>query len=169
MRSSQRVARAEAQPTVCDDVKLVLITNASMFHRPVVERGLEILDRTTAKSGPSSKPGRTSITSWSSGRRFRSGRCSTISPPRRSSRPLVIQSLFMRIHGEPPSEAEIDAFIDRLNEIQQAGGKLKLVQVYTVARPPAESFVTPLSNEEVDQIAHRVESETGIPTKPFYA
>ena len=27
-----------------DDVKLVLITNASMFHRPHVERGLELLD-----------------------------------------------------------------------------------------------------------------------------
>src|SRR5262245_54188815 len=28
-----------------DDVKLVLITNASMFHRPAVQRGLELLDR----------------------------------------------------------------------------------------------------------------------------
>src|SRR5829696_4308466 len=27
-----------------DDVKMVLITNASMFHRPHVQRGLEILD-----------------------------------------------------------------------------------------------------------------------------
>ena len=27
-----------------DDVKMVLITNASMFHRPHVQRGLRILD-----------------------------------------------------------------------------------------------------------------------------
>ncbi len=28
-----------------DDVKMVLITNASMFHRPHVERGLAVLDQ----------------------------------------------------------------------------------------------------------------------------
>ena len=52
-------------------------------------------------------------------------------------RPLVIQSLFMRVNGAPPPVSEIDAFIARLREITAAGGRLKLVQIYTVARPPA--------------------------------
>ena len=47
----------------------------------------------------------------------------------------------MRIKGDPPPPAEIAAFCDRLNEITAAGGAIKLVQVYTVARQPAESFV----------------------------
>src|SRR4029453_17944613 len=64
-------------------------------------------------------------------------------------RPLVIQALFMRVNSEPPSATELSAFCDRLNEITEAGGKLTLIQVYTVARRPAESYVTPLSDDEV--------------------
>ncbi|MFO0885127.1 MAG: hypothetical protein U0894_13215 [Pirellulales bacterium] len=43
-----------------------------------------------------------------------------------------------------------------------------LVQVYTVARRPAESFVTPLPDNEVDAIANLVTERTGIPALPFY-
>jgi hypothetical protein len=83
-------------------------------------------------------------------------------------RPLVIQALFLRLDGEPPSLAERLAFCDRLNEIVAAGGKLKLVQIYTVARPPAESFVAPLSNQEVDDIVSLVKSRTGLACEAYY-
>ena len=53
----------------------------------------------------------------------------------------MIQSLFLRLHGSPPPAAELEAFCDRLNEILTAGGRIKLVQVYTVARKPAETYV----------------------------
>ena len=74
-------------------------------------------------------------------------------------RPLVIQSLFMRVNDEPPSEAEQEAFCERLNEIAAAGGQLSLVQVYTVARRPAEDYVQPLSDDEVDALYNQVYSE----------
>ena len=83
-------------------------------------------------------------------------------------RPLVIQSLFMRVENEPPSEAELAAFCERLNDITTAGGQLSLVQVYTVARQPAESFVTPLADAEVDAIVSLVRSRTGIQAAAFY-
>jgi len=83
-------------------------------------------------------------------------------------RPLVIQSLFMRIKGDPPPAAEIAAFSDRLNEITAAGGAIKLVQVYTVARQPAESFVAALTHAEVDEIVQTVRQRTGLPAEPFY-
>jgi len=83
-------------------------------------------------------------------------------------RPLVIQALFMRVHDEPPSQAELEAFCDRLNEVSAAGGKLKLVQVYTVARRPAESFVAPLSDVEVDAIVALVEQRTALAAKAYY-
>ncbi len=83
-------------------------------------------------------------------------------------RPLVIQALFMRIHGQPPSPAEQAAFCDRLNEITAAGGRLKLVQVYTVARRPAEDFVAPLTDAEVDALVELVRRRTGIEALPFY-
>lgn len=151
-----------------DDVKLVLITNASMFHRPTVQRGLEILDENNGEIWAKLDAGtdeyyqlieRTKIP-------FRQVLNNITAAARQ--RPIVIQSLFMRVEGEPPSSAEIAAYCDRLNEITAAGGKLKLIQVYTVARQPAESYVSALDHEQVDAIADKVRNETGLPTETHY-
>src|SRR5262249_2608109 len=83
-------------------------------------------------------------------------------------RPVVIQALFLRMHGEPPPAAELEAFCDRLNEIIAAGGRIHLVQVYTVARVPAESYVTPLADAEVDAIVALVRRLTGLEAEAFY-
>ena len=87
-------------------------------------------------------------------------------------RPIVIQSLFLKIRGEGPSAEEIGAFCQRLREI----GNIKLVQVYTLARKamtvvdgiPAWEFVSALSNEEVDAITERVGKEDGVTAESFY-
>ncbi len=151
-----------------DDVKMVLITNASMFHRPHVERGLEILDRNNGEVWAKLDAGtdeyyhlieRTPVP-------FRQ----ILDNIRAAAqvRPLVIQSLFMRVNGEPPSPAELDAFCDRLNEIKMVGGQLKLVQVYTIARRPAESCVTPLADAEVDATVALVKRRTGLEAIGYY-
>jgi wyosine [tRNA(Phe)-imidazoG37] synthetase (radical SAM superfamily) len=151
-----------------DNVKLVLITNASMFHRPHVERGLEILDRNNGEIWAKLEAGtdeyyqlidRTPIP-------FRQILDNITAAAR--VRPLVIQSLFMRVAGEPPARQELEAFCDRLNEITAAGGKLKLVQVYTIARRPAESFVSPLPDAEVDAIVELVKAQTGLHAIAYY-
>src|SRR5262249_54071498 len=129
-----------------DDVKMVLITNASMFHREHIQRGLEILDENNGEIWAKLETGTEEY--------YKTVERTTIPfqqildniTAAAQVRPIVIQSLFMRINGDPPSEAEQEAFCDRLNEIASAGGKIKLVQVYTVARRPAESTVSPLSN-----------------------
>jgi hypothetical protein len=74
----------------------------------------------------------------------------------------------MRVNGQPPSQAELEAFCDRLNEITAADGQLKLVQIYTVARRPAESFVAPLTDAEVDAIVTLVRHRTSLAALPFY-
>lgn len=83
-------------------------------------------------------------------------------------RPIVIQSLFMRLHDESPSDAELSAYIDRLNEIVAGGGAVDFVQVYTIARDPAESYVTSLPDSEVDAIVARVETETDLRAEAYY-
>jgi wyosine [tRNA(Phe)-imidazoG37] synthetase (radical SAM superfamily) len=83
-------------------------------------------------------------------------------------RPIVIQSLFMRLADEPPSAEERAAYCDRLNEIVAGGGRIDRVQVYTVARRPAESYVSPLTDEEVDAIVAEVRAKTGLAAEPFY-
>ncbi len=151
-----------------DAVKMVLITNASMFHRPHVQRGLGIFDGNNGEIWAKLEAGteeyfqlvdRTTIP-------FQQILDNITAAAR--IRPLVIQALFMRVHGQPPSDAELIAFCERLNEIAAAGGKLKLIQVYTVARQPAESFVAPLADEEVDRIVSLVERRTQLAAKAFY-
>ncbi|MBS0207479.1 MAG: radical SAM protein [Planctomycetes bacterium] len=151
-----------------DQVKLVLITNASMFHRPAVQRGLAILDANQGEIWAKLDAGtesyyrqieRTSIP-------FQQILDNITAAAR--VRPLVIQALFMRIDGHGPSAAEQQAFCDRLNEVIAAGGKLSLVQVYTVARPPAERNVSSLSDAEVDELSALVRRQTGLPVAAFY-
>ena len=84
-------------------------------------------------------------------------------------RPVVIQSLFMKLDGEGPSQAELEAFVGRLKEILEAGGRISDVQVYTVARRPAEDYVTALSDAEVDHIVDLVRRQANLSAEPFYA
>jgi wyosine [tRNA(Phe)-imidazoG37] synthetase (radical SAM superfamily) len=151
-----------------EDVKLVLITNVSMFHRDVVQKGLAILDRNNGEIWAKLDAGtedyyqlvaRTSIP-------FRKILDNLLSAAR--ARAIVIQSLFMRIRGEPPPLAEQDAYCGRLNDIIAGGGRIKLVQIHTIARPPAESWVASLADVEVDAIAQRVRDKTGLAVEAYY-
>jgi wyosine [tRNA(Phe)-imidazoG37] synthetase (radical SAM superfamily) len=137
-------------------VKLVLITNASMFHRPAVERGLAILDQNNGEIWAKLEAGTDAYYQLVERTKVPFRRVLDNITAAAKIRPIVIQSLFMRINGAAPPDAEIDAFCERLAEVVAAGGKLKLVQVYTVARPPAESFVTPLTEAELEAIAAKV-------------
>ena len=152
-----------------DDVKMVLITNASMFHRPHV----------AARAGDPRRQQRRNLgQARSRHRRVLSARRAHADPVpadsgqhhRRRTRAAAGDSRRCSCgsNGEPPSQAELEAFCDRLNEITAAGGQLKLVQIYTVARRPAESYVTPLPAEEVDAIAALVAQRTALPTAAFY-
>ncbi len=150
------------------DVKMVLITNASMFHRPVVQRGLKILDENQGEIWAKLEAGTEEYFQLVDRTSIPFKRIVDNIADAARARPLVIQALFMRVEGEPPSPAELAAFCDRLNEITAAGGTLRLVQIYTVARPPAEKSVTPLSNAEVDAIAELVRNRTGLTAQAFY-
>jgi wyosine [tRNA(Phe)-imidazoG37] synthetase (radical SAM superfamily) len=151
-----------------DDVKMVLITNASMFHRPHVERGLEILDANHGEIWAKLDAGTEEYFKLIERTPIPFLRILENITAAARVRPIVIQSLFMRVAGEAPSADELAAYCDRLQEIVLAGGQISLVQVYTVARRPAESFVTPLSDAEVDTIVQMVQERTGVAAAPFY-
>jgi wyosine [tRNA(Phe)-imidazoG37] synthetase (radical SAM superfamily) len=151
-----------------DEVKLVLITNASMFHRPAVQRGLELLDRNQGEIWAKLDAGTEAYYRFIDRTTIPFQRVLENITAAARVRPLVIQSLFMRVHEAPPDDQEITAYVQRLQEMTAAGGVIKLVQVYTVARPPAESFVTPLSVAEVDAIAERVRGEARLPAEAYY-
>ncbi|HSI85150.1 MAG: radical SAM protein [Candidatus Methylacidiphilales bacterium] len=82
--------------------------------------------------------------------------------------PLYIQSLFLRVHGLPPSAEEIEAYAGRVNDIVAKGGRIRGLQLYTVARPTPEAWATALSNPELDAIAARLKELTGLPQQLSY-
>jgi wyosine [tRNA(Phe)-imidazoG37] synthetase (radical SAM superfamily) len=150
-----------------DEVKLVLITNASRLHLPPVAAALETLDANNGEiwakldagtEGRFEQVARTSVP-W---RRV-------LDNLRRAAqaRPIVVQSLFMRIDGRPPIEDEQEAYCRRLAEIVAGGGQIKLVQVYTIARPPAEDRVGPLTAAELEALAGRIRQRTGLHAVAF--
>ena len=151
-----------------DDVKMVLITNASMFHRDHVKAGLQILDENQGEIWAKLEAGTEAYFQTIDRTSFKLQEIVDNISAAAQRRSVVIQSLFMNVNGVAPSNEELLAFCSRLSEIVTAGGAIDHVQVYTVARPPAESFVTALSNLEVDQIVTLVKEQTGITAVPYY-
>jgi wyosine [tRNA(Phe)-imidazoG37] synthetase (radical SAM superfamily) len=145
-----------------DQVKLILITNATMFHRPPVEEALAFLDANQGEIWAKLDAGTESC--------FREIERTSIPFERVLSnlaaaakvRPIVLQSLFMTIDGRGPTEDEIDAYCRRLEWILEQGGALAGVQVYTVARPPAEGNVGPLAGPELRRIGDLVRRRVGV-------
>jgi hypothetical protein len=86
-------------------------------------------------------------------------------------RPVVLQSLFMKIDGVGPTAEEIAAYGARVRDILDDGGRISLIQVYTVARRPAEANVTPLDDAAVDALAAEVRRLVGpgVPVEAFYS
>jgi len=151
-----------------DDVKLVLITNASLLHQPRVQKALETIDAVGGEIWAKLDAGTEDY--------YRTVDRSDV-PWRRildnlrdaaQRRPIVIQTLFSRLHDEPPSPAEIEAYCDRLQEIVAAGGRIKLVQIHTIARQPAETWAAPLASAEIDALADVVRRRTGLSVAAFY-
>ena len=151
-----------------DGMKLVLITNAGLLHRPPVRRALEVLDANGGEIWAKLDAGTEAF--------YRVVNRSAV-PWRRildklldaaRTRPIVVQSLWTQIWGEPPPTAELETYCDRLRDIVSGGGRIKLVQVHTIARRPAETWATAISDAELDAIAELVRRRTGLSTATFH-
>jgi len=150
------------------DVKIVVITNATLFHQKRVAEALAYLDQHHGEVWAKLDAGteayyreieRTSIPlSRVLENILAAGR----------ARPIVIQSLFLQLNGIGPDSSEIDAYIRRLVELVAGGCQIKLVQVYTVARGTAVAACTALSASELDAISQRVRLETGLLVETYY-
>ena len=151
-----------------DDVKMVLITNASMFHRPSVRRGLSILDENQGEIWAKLDAGTDQYYQLIERTPIPFQQILDNITAAAQLRPIVIQSLWMEVAQQPPSQQELESFCDRLVEIIAAGGQVSLVQVYTIARRPAESYVSPLAASQVDAITELVRKRVGVPATAFY-
>ncbi len=150
------------------DTRLVLITDACYLSKPSVVEALAILDENQGQIWAKLDAGTEPYYRKVNRPNYPLAHVMENIIATAIVRPIVIQSLFMRLHGESPSGVELSAYVDRLNDIVAGGGAVDYVQVYTIARDPAESYVTSLADSEVDAIVDRVETETGLRAEAYY-
>jgi wyosine [tRNA(Phe)-imidazoG37] synthetase (radical SAM superfamily) len=161
------------------DAKIVLITDAGGLDRADVKRGLEIMDANEGEVWAKLDAGTETYFKLINRTKIPFARILKNIAATAKARPIVIQSLFLKIRGEGSSAEEIGAYCQRLREIgnvNPARSGIKLVQVYTIARKamtmvdgiPAWEFVSALTNAEVDAITERVRKEAGLKAEGFY-
>lgn len=150
------------------DAKIVVLTDAAYLHRPRVREALALLDdhngEIWAKLDAGTEPyfqlvDRPNVS-------LDTVVANILDAAR--VRAVVIQSLFCRVDGTPPPPDEIEAYARRLEGILAAGGRLKAVQVYTIARRPASPRVSPLADAELDAIAAAVAARVAVPVEVYY-
>lgn len=151
-----------------DATKLVLITDSAYLARPAVREALAVMDANNGEVWAKLDAGteeyfrlidRPNVT-------LQTILDNLLATAR--ERPIVIQTLWLRVSGEAPPPAEIDAYCARLNELIAAGARFKAIQLHTIARPPAESFAAPLSDAELDALAATVTARVPVPVERYY-
>jgi len=145
-----------------DGVKLVLITNATMLHRPYMREALATLDAGNGEIWAKLDAGTEAYYRTIDRTKIPLKRVLANILNAARARPVVIQSLLLCLNGQGPSELEVDAYCRRLGEIVAAGGQIARVQLYTVARPPAVAEVGPLPNEELERLGEIIRRRVGI-------
>jgi wyosine [tRNA(Phe)-imidazoG37] synthetase (radical SAM superfamily) len=152
------------------DLKLIVITNATALHRPRVREAIAMFDcerdEVWAKLDAGTEPyyqyvDRTKVPFQKVLDNIRD--CG-------QSRPLIIQSIFVKMHGKPIDAAEFDAYVDRLTTLIAQGCRIQAVHMYTLARPPAESYVTALDLDHLERLADIARQHLGsVPVEVFGA
>ncbi len=145
-------ARAEA---ALDALKLIVITNATRLDSPPCLRAMGILRANNGEIWAKLDAG--------SEERFR-----RINRPRGGLtlrrvldnialaarlHPVVVQTLLFRLAGESPSRQDLLDYAAAVRGILAAGGTVQLIQLYSLARRPAEESATPLSPAELNAAA----------------
>jgi wyosine [tRNA(Phe)-imidazoG37] synthetase (radical SAM superfamily) len=151
-----------------DDTKIVLITDAAYLAKPNVRAALEVLDANNGEIWAKLDAGTEEHFKLVDRPNVSLAHVleNILDAARR--RPVVIQSLWMQVHAAGPSDAELQAYCDRLNELLRAGARLKGIQAYTIARRPAERSVAPLTDAELDGVAAFIRTRVSVPVEVFY-
>ncbi|MEI6351842.1 MAG: radical SAM protein [Verrucomicrobiota bacterium] len=146
--------------------KMVLITNGTGLHRPAIQRGLALLDQED-EIWIKLDAGTEAFMREINGTTVQMSTVlhNILELSRR--RPVVIQSLFCMLDNEPPSENELTAYIQRLEELKAGGAQISLVQIYSISRPPGNPRCKHLPLARLSQIARRVRAATGLNAEVF--
>jgi wyosine [tRNA(Phe)-imidazoG37] synthetase (radical SAM superfamily) len=142
-------AAREARDRLAPGVPLRLLTNATLFHKPKVQGALAAFDELWCKLDAGSER----YFQLVDGTRLSFRRILDNLLLVARERPIVIQAMLLAIDGQGPDSVEIAEWVARMGEIVLGGGRIDHVQVYTVARRPADPRFGPLDRARLDEIA----------------
>lgn len=162
----QLVADVRSQESLAA-TKIVLITNAAGLDKADVRRGLEILDANNGQIWGKLDAGTEAYFRSVNRSNIRFDRILKNLTETARVRPIVIQSLFLRVRGLVMPPEELEAYCRRLREITSAGGRILAVHAYTVARPTPEPYATRLEAAELESLAATIRARTGLPVDTF--
>jgi len=146
--AAAREARA-LRERLAPGVPLRLLTNATLFHKEKVRAALAAFDELWCKLDAGSE----AYFQLVDGTRLPLARVLDNLTLVARERPIVIQAMFPTLDGQGPADAEVAAWVERLRAIVAAGGAIDHVQVYTLARAPADPRFGPLAPERLSTIA----------------
>jgi wyosine [tRNA(Phe)-imidazoG37] synthetase (radical SAM superfamily) len=81
---------------------------------------------------------------------------------------VTIQTLLPTVDGRDPGDTEADAIAGHVQDIADAGGDIRLIQLYTTARRPAESRIGMIEDQRLDELAEVMRARTRVPVKVYY-
>ena len=151
-----------------DIVKIVLITNSSLLHKPKVQEGLAVLDMNNGEIWAKLDAGTEKYYQMVNRSEVSFQKIIDNILRTAQKRPLKIQSLFMNILGQIPDIEEINAYADKLIYLVNNGANIISVQIHTIARQPAEAYAKSLSDTEIDAISDLVHKKTSLTVEKFY-
>jgi wyosine [tRNA(Phe)-imidazoG37] synthetase (radical SAM superfamily) len=148
------------------ELGLYLLTTGSLFHRPAVDRSLQSFEAIGGEIWAKLDAGTQAWFERVDGTRLSLDRIQNnlLVPARR--KPIVIQSFFCAIGTEAPGPAEAEAWAARIASLLAQGAQIREIQVTTVARKPADSSVTALSDTTLESIAAAARS-LGPPVRVY--
>ncbi|MCL5098256.1 MAG: radical SAM protein [Candidatus Omnitrophica bacterium] len=165
-RCVQEVAAVKRSERL-DQTKIVLITNATGLDKADVQEGLALLDANQGEIWAKLDAGTEAYFHLINRSHVQFERILQNLLIAARKRPIIIQTLFLRVDQQIIPTAELEAYCDRLNHIVHDGGRIKEVHAYTVARPTPEPFAHRLTLAELDALADVIRQKTGLTVLTF--
>lgn len=144
-----------------NEVKIRLITNGSLMHRPTVQEGVKMIGEASGevwfkvdRVGVAATEAVNAIPVQPATALRNLQTCAALAP-------TWVQTCWFALDGNPPDMAAEEAYCDFLAQVQGLAG----VHLYGLARPsmqPAAPRLSRLSHEALEKFAEKVQKKTGV-------
>src|SRR5690606_13713988 len=138
----------------------IVLTNALLLHKPEVLTALRELKAGPYEVWAKLDAGSQAYFEYISGRHVNLRRIVENITVAARELEVTIQTMIPTVDGKDCGDAEAAAIGEKVQEIKAAGGKLRLVQVYTTARRPSEATIGMIEDSRLDELAGVIQSKT---------